>query len=259
MREYQMTAPDELYHHGRKGQHWGVMNGPPYPLNSQGIAKFKANAKKLGDKVAKGKEAVQRKAGMAVIKISNAKNTVKAKGAARAAVIDPMMKRRAEKQTARQIKRIQKRNAKTNKKLDKQEANKNDLRNLSDDELRSRINRLNMEKQYRQLMAERAREMESGKGYVANLANKTARNMGEKAVKEISNMAVDSFVKKLKEAGKTDEAKALEKVKKNTEKLKITNNYMKEVNNALKNQDTNKRYRSGDFSDNNKKKDKDKE
>ena len=26
--------PDELMHHGVKGQHWGVQNGPPYPLDS---------------------------------------------------------------------------------------------------------------------------------------------------------------------------------------------------------------------------------
>ena len=26
---------DELYHHGIKGQRWGVRNGPPYPLNAQ--------------------------------------------------------------------------------------------------------------------------------------------------------------------------------------------------------------------------------
>lgn len=28
--------PNELYHHGIKGQHWGVRNGPPYPLWSDG-------------------------------------------------------------------------------------------------------------------------------------------------------------------------------------------------------------------------------
>ena len=26
---------DELYHHGIKGQKWGVRNGPPYPLSSK--------------------------------------------------------------------------------------------------------------------------------------------------------------------------------------------------------------------------------
>lgn len=30
---------DELYHHGIKGQKWGVRNGPPYPLDSGGICK----------------------------------------------------------------------------------------------------------------------------------------------------------------------------------------------------------------------------
>lgn len=29
---------DELYHHGIKGQSWGVKNGPPYPLNATGRA-----------------------------------------------------------------------------------------------------------------------------------------------------------------------------------------------------------------------------
>lgn len=28
---------DELYHHGRLGQRWGVKNGPPYPLSSQTV------------------------------------------------------------------------------------------------------------------------------------------------------------------------------------------------------------------------------
>lgn len=29
----------ELYHHGIKGQKWGVRNGPPYPLNDSSFAK----------------------------------------------------------------------------------------------------------------------------------------------------------------------------------------------------------------------------
>ena len=35
----------ELYHHGIKGMHWGVRNGPPYPLDSQVSMKIKASAK----------------------------------------------------------------------------------------------------------------------------------------------------------------------------------------------------------------------
>lgn len=31
---------NDLYHHGRKGQQWGVSNGPPYPLNRKGLSYY---------------------------------------------------------------------------------------------------------------------------------------------------------------------------------------------------------------------------
>lgn len=38
---------NDLYHHGIKGQQWGIQNGPPYPLDSRGKASFrKYNLKK---------------------------------------------------------------------------------------------------------------------------------------------------------------------------------------------------------------------
>ena len=37
--------PNELCHHGIKGQTWGVRNGPPYPLDSQGKKDFAKNKK----------------------------------------------------------------------------------------------------------------------------------------------------------------------------------------------------------------------
>ena len=59
MWQYQNT--DELYHHGIKGQKWGVQNGPPYPLGSHTSAMIKkgkkvaAKAKKTYDKKIKPK------------------------------------------------------------------------------------------------------------------------------------------------------------------------------------------------------------
>jgi hypothetical protein len=26
--------PEDIYHHGTKGMHWGVKNGPPYPIGN---------------------------------------------------------------------------------------------------------------------------------------------------------------------------------------------------------------------------------
>lgn len=43
---------NELYHHGIKGMHWGVENGPPYPLGSEG-KKRQASQKKESDTASK--------------------------------------------------------------------------------------------------------------------------------------------------------------------------------------------------------------
>lgn len=40
------NAGKELYHHGIKGQAWGVQNGPPYPLNQEGKARHRSFASK---------------------------------------------------------------------------------------------------------------------------------------------------------------------------------------------------------------------
>ena len=39
---------DELYHHGVRGQAWGVQNGPPYPLGSAGKSAFSRMKAMLG-------------------------------------------------------------------------------------------------------------------------------------------------------------------------------------------------------------------
>ena len=36
---------DELYHYGKKGQKWGVRNGPPYPLNRKSSGSNRSNSK----------------------------------------------------------------------------------------------------------------------------------------------------------------------------------------------------------------------
>ena len=48
---------DELYHHGIKGQKWGVQNGPPYPLD-KGRKQTKYGFKGRGGNARKVSEAL---------------------------------------------------------------------------------------------------------------------------------------------------------------------------------------------------------
>ena len=41
-REYKNYCDQYLAHHGIKGQHWGVKNGPPYPLDQKVSRAIKA-------------------------------------------------------------------------------------------------------------------------------------------------------------------------------------------------------------------------
>ena len=47
------TKNAELYHHGIEGQKWGIRNGPPYPLDSNGDAKRAKKINKVNYKVQK--------------------------------------------------------------------------------------------------------------------------------------------------------------------------------------------------------------
>lgn len=49
------SSPSELFHHGIKNQHWGVRNGPPYPLDRKVSARIKkGHNEKLRDKKREG-------------------------------------------------------------------------------------------------------------------------------------------------------------------------------------------------------------
>ena len=79
---------DELYHHGIKGQSWGVENGPPYPLNAAGKRKFR---ERLKARMKQGTEAAKKK-------ISEASRVHKEnKAAKKAAKIEEKEQARAEK------------------------------------------------------------------------------------------------------------------------------------------------------------------
>ena len=47
------TKNAELYHHGIEGQKWGIRNGPPYPLDSNGDTKRTKKINKVNYQVQK--------------------------------------------------------------------------------------------------------------------------------------------------------------------------------------------------------------
>lgn len=53
--EYEVITTSELYHHGIKGQKWGVKNGPPYPLNAsdKSASEKRLSSNKKTNKVSK--------------------------------------------------------------------------------------------------------------------------------------------------------------------------------------------------------------
>lgn len=53
--EYKVITTSELYHHGIKGQKWGVRNGPPYPLNAsdKSASEKRLSSNKKTNKVSK--------------------------------------------------------------------------------------------------------------------------------------------------------------------------------------------------------------
>lgn len=53
--EYKVVTTSELYHHGIKGQKWGIKNGPPYPLNAsdKSASEKRLSSNKKTNKVSK--------------------------------------------------------------------------------------------------------------------------------------------------------------------------------------------------------------
>lgn len=69
------------------------------------------------------------------------------------------------------------------------------IKNLSDDELRKRINRIQMEKQYSQMIAERPSTAAKGGKAVADILKAVSKEVSKEIVKEIVKESVKTSIK----------------------------------------------------------------
>lgn len=141
---------NDLQHHGILGQHWGRKNGPPYPLDA-GVSSA-VKKKGLRERMAEHKEKVEAK------KV-----------------------RKAEIKQAKQLKKEAveaKKEQKRARKEQKVRSRIQDPKKMTDEELRNKINRLQLEKQYYQLTTPEKKEAENkAVKFVEDILGSSARNI----------------------------------------------------------------------------------
>lgn len=189
----------DLYHHGIKGQKWGDRNGPPYPLDSG----------------QKSSAETDRKVGSTI----NVKKSENSSGGKNSAKSETGSKENEESEAAEK---------KKTKKISE----------MTDEELRAAISRVQLEQQYRQLTYKpsiKTQMANQAKKVVSDVITQSATTVGKKLLTDMLNNVTDAALgKMLKDTGneskdsksddksKSDESSGSSKKKKNKNKNKDT-------------------------------------
>lgn len=183
MWEYNHT--DEMYHHGILGMKWGKMNGPPYPLKAKdhSASEKKAGWKKSLKKNKKASEMSDEEL-QDYIKRKNLESAYnKFHGSENRKLENTKKIVDSASMALNQVKEINK-ETRSKERLD--------LTDMSDKELRDRINRENLERQYNNMFNKP--EASKGQQYVDKILSYGAATLGLAS----SSLAIALAIKELK-------------------------------------------------------------
>lgn len=182
-RDYLHTSGDYLEHYQREGAHWGIRNGPPYPLNKEGLASFKAN---LDAKIKAHKD----KKRMAKIRAAKAAKKTAAEQEAKEKVKQEAKKKKFALTTG-----------KTSTK---------ELKKLSDAEIKARIDRLKLEKDLRDL---EKNDMSEGQKILESALKKAGEEVVTTAFTKVGNYYINQMFGAISDELKNTQVKKKDKKK----------------------------------------------
>ena len=169
---------DYLIHHGVLGMKWGIRRYQPYPKGQEHKGKY------IGRKpimlTAKRQIKADKKA---LEQLDKGKHLSIGLTKKRQAVYDKRDRKFLEQRIAKNEKKNQNRAKKK----------ENPIKGMSDEELRRRINRLQMEKQYKQLTA---KEKNKGQRFVEEILINAAKQTATSYVSKAMTKGIDKMIKK---------------------------------------------------------------
>ncbi len=163
-----------LTHHGILGMKWGKRNGPPYPLNDSDKSAAEKKAEKENIKDLSDSELKKR------VQRMNLEKSYKNLSKQNQKVSPLESTKKIVDSTSNMVNKA--------KQLSRESANKQrkplDLSSMSDQELRDRINRFNLEQRYNDIFGDESRNVSRGHKYVDDILDVagTALGIGSSAI-----------------------------------------------------------------------------
>ena len=186
-----------LYHHGVKGMKWGVRRTPAQ-LGHKTSAKKKTSKKDKIDEITKKINEYSLNFESSRKARSERKQTkLQEKTAEQKAREERKQAKEATKQAkeaTKQAKVATKQMEKSSKKPEPKKQVKKPLSELSDEELRERINRLEMEQKYKNLVASNNPKVKNGKDVVNEILTDVGKDLAKQTIKHYGAKGINRII-----------------------------------------------------------------